>query len=72
MRMTIKFLLFCKKHNIDQHHNGNFISIFNVNSKFLILYVSVHVMIQLIIFTRIIFSITDRVRLQKCDTLLLL
>ena len=72
MRMTIKFLLFGKKHNIDQDHNGNFISIFNVNSKFLILYVSVHVMIQLIIFTRIIFSITDRVRLQKCDTLLLL
>ena len=66
MRMTIKFLLFGKKHNI-----GNFISIFNVSSKFLIVYVSVHVMIQLIIFNRTIFSITDRLRLQKCDTVLL-
>ena len=72
MRMTIEFLLFDKKHNVDQDNNGNFISIFNVNPKFLILYVSVHVIIQLIIYTRIVFSITDRLRLQKCDTLLLL
>ena len=71
MRMTIKFLLFGKKHNIDQNTNGNFISIFNVSSKFLIVNVSVHVMIQLIIFTRTIFPITDRLRLQKCDTVLL-